>query len=75
MANIYSEDPGNVVSADSARGGDLGWFEKGQMVKPFSDAAFSARKGQVVGPVLSQFGYHVIKINDKRRIPSALSLI
>lgn len=67
MANIYSEDPGNVVSADSARGGDLGWFEKGQMVKSFSDAAFSARKGQVVGPVLSQFGYHVIKINDKRR--------
>jgi len=68
MANLYSEDPGNTISVDSSRGGELGWFEKGQMVKPFSDAAFAARKGQVVGPVLSQFGYHIIKVNDKRTI-------
>ena len=68
LANIYSEDPGNQITPDSARGGDLGWFERGQMVKPFSDAAFRARKGQVVGPVLSQFGYHVIKVSGKRNL-------
>ena len=68
MANLYSEDPGNFVSIDSARGGDLGWFEKGQMVKPFSDAAFNAPKGEVVGPILTQFGYHIIKVFDKRTI-------
>jgi len=67
MANLYTEDPGNYASGDSARGGDLGWFERGQMVKPFSDAAFSARKGAIIGPVLSQFGYHIIKVHDKRR--------
>lgn len=68
LANIYSEDPGNIDNQGLPRGGDLGWFERGQMVKPFSDAAFSARKGTVVGPVLSQFGYHVIKIIDKKRV-------
>ena len=68
LANLYTEDPGNKVSQDSSRGGDLGWFERGQMVKPFSDAAFNARKGAVVGPVLSQFGYHIIKIIDKKTV-------
>lgn len=68
LANIYSEDPGNIDNQGLPRGGDLGWFERGQMVKPFSDAAFSARKGAVVGPVLSPFGYHVIKIIDKKRV-------
>jgi len=66
LANSYSEDPGNLVTADSGRGGDLGWFVKNQMVKPFADAAFSAEVGSVVGPVLSSFGYHVIKIKDRR---------
>ena len=68
LANLYSEDPGNQDSQGLPRGGDLGWFERGQMVKPFSDAAFSARKGAIVGPVLSQFGYHIIKIIDKKTV-------
>ncbi len=66
LADSYTEDPGNAVTADSGRGGSLGWFGKGQMVKPFEEAAFKARVGEVVGPVLSQFGYHVIKVIDKR---------
>jgi len=64
LANIYTQDPGNQVTPDSGRGGDLGWFGKGQMVKAFEEAAFKARRGSVVGPVLSQFGYHIIKIDS-----------
>jgi peptidyl-prolyl cis-trans isomerase D len=68
LANLYSEDPGNIDNQGLPRGGHLGWFERGQMVKPFSDAAFSARKGAVVGPVLSQLGYHIIKVVDKKTV-------
>ena len=64
LANIHTQDPGNQVTPDSGRGGDLGWFGKGQMVKAFEEAAFNARRGAVVGPVLSQFGYHIIKIDS-----------
>ena len=64
LANIHTQDPGNQIAPDSGRGGDLGWFEKGQMVKSFEDAAFKGRRGSVVGPVLSQFGYHIIKIDS-----------
>ena len=66
LANTYTQDPGNQVSPDSGRGGDLGWFGKGQMVKPFEEAAFVAKAEDVVGPVLSRFGYHIIKVNDRR---------
>jgi len=61
LAKMYSDDPGT-----SANGGDLGYFEKGMMVKPFEEAAFSAKIGEVVGPILSQLGYHIIKVEDKK---------
>ena len=47
-------------------GGELGWFEKGRMVVEFSDAAFAAAKGDLIGPVESKFGFHIIEIEDKR---------
>lgn len=46
------------------RGGSLGWFARHQMVKEFEDACFSGKKGQIIGPVKTQFGYHIIRIDD-----------
>lgn len=57
-----SEDPGS-----GSRGGYLGWFSKGQMVKPFEDAVFSGRIGVVQRPIQTQFGYHIIKVLGKTR--------
>ncbi len=62
LATIYSKDPGSAE-----KGGDLGYFSRTAMVKPFADAAFSAQKGEIVGPVKSQFGLHIIKVEDKKR--------
>ena len=62
LANEYTMDPSN----QGTKGGDLGWFKKGRMVKPFEEAAFKANKNQIIGPVLSRFGYHIIHIRDKR---------
>lgn len=55
-----------------SKGGDLGTFGKGQMVKEFEEAAFTAEIGKVVGPVKTQFGYHLIKVEEKN-MPSAIS--
>ena len=66
LANIHTQDPGNQVSPDSGRGGNLGWFGKGQMVPAFDKAVFKSRKGAVIGPVLTQFGYHIIKVDSVR---------
>ncbi|MEQ4573680.1 MAG: peptidyl-prolyl cis-trans isomerase [Gammaproteobacteria bacterium] len=59
LAKANSEDPG---SKDA--GGDLGWVEKGVMVKPFEEALFAMKPGEVVGPIKSEFGYHVIKLRE-----------
>lgn len=47
-------------------GGDLGWFGKGRMVPAFEKAAFEAETGAVIGPVKTEFGWHLIKVLDKR---------
>lgn len=61
VAREVSEDPG---SKDN--GGDLSYFGRNRMVKEFEDAAFGARPGQLVGPVKSSFGYHVLEVTDQR---------
>lgn len=63
LAKKYSED------GSSANGGDLGFFKKGQMVKEFEEAAFSAKPETVVGPVETMFGYHLIKVAEKKNDP------
>ncbi|MCX6174676.1 MAG: peptidylprolyl isomerase [Ignavibacteriales bacterium] len=47
------------------QGGDLGWFGRGQMVKPFEDASFNGKIGVIQKPIKSQFGYHIIKVIDR----------
>ena len=60
LARTHSECP------SGKNGGSLGWFGRGQMVKEFEDAAFGGKKGDVVGPVKTQFGWHVIKVVDSK---------
>lgn len=48
------------------QGGNLGWFGRGMMVKEFETACFDGKKGQIVGPVKTQFGYHIIRIEDAK---------
>ncbi len=59
LAKKNSQDTGSA-----ATGGDLGLFSRGMMVKPFEDAAFAAAKDELVGPVLSDFGYHIIRVTE-----------
>lgn len=61
LASQYSEDPGSA-----SQGGDLGWFPEGAMVQPFNDACFNGKKGDVV-LVETQFGHHIIEIQDISR--------
>lgn len=59
IAKSKSADPGSA-----RQGGDLGFFQKGMMVPEFDNAVFSGKKGDLVAPVKTQFGYHIIKIVD-----------
>lgn len=62
LARTHSTD-----ATTGQRGGDLGWFARGRMVKPFEDAVFSARPGEVAGPVRTQFGWHIVKVHARDR--------
>ncbi len=64
LAKEKSKDPG------AAEGGDLGYFTKDQMVPEFADVAFKLDKGQISDPVHTQFGWHIIKVEDKRVKPT-----
>ncbi|HXX11649.1 MAG TPA: SurA N-terminal domain-containing protein [Burkholderiales bacterium] len=62
LAKKNSEDPGSA-----AEGGDLGFFSQGKMVKPFDDAVFGMKVGEITGPVESPFGFHIIKLEAIKR--------
>ena len=64
LAKQKSKDPG------AAEGGDLGYFTKDQMVPEFAEVAFKLDKGQISDPVKTQFGWHIIKVEDKRTKPT-----
>jgi peptidyl-prolyl cis-trans isomerase D len=59
LAKQYSQDPGSAQN-----GGDLGWADRKNFVKPFSDALFAMSVGEITGPVKTQFGYHIIRLDE-----------
>ncbi|MFD1029861.1 peptidylprolyl isomerase [Metaplanococcus flavidus] len=65
MAQEYSTD------GSASEGGDLGWFGLGAMVPEFEEAAFNLEADEISEPVQSQFGFHIIKVSDKREIEDA----
>lgn len=61
LAGTFSQDP-----SSGKIGGDLGWFDRDKMVKEFTQAAFAAKPGELIGPVGSKFGYHIILVEDHK---------
>lgn len=66
IAKKYSHDPGSAKT-----GGDLGWFRRGVMVKSFEDAVFRLKKGEVSGVVETEFGFHIIQLEDRKEKAAA----
>jgi len=62
LAKAHSQDPGSA-----AKGGDLGFFPRGAMVKPFEDAVFKLKEGQTSGIVESEYGFHIIRLAETRK--------
>ena len=62
LAKQYSQDPGSAQN-----GGDLGWAERSTFVKPFADALFGMTAGEFAGPVKTQYGYHIIRLEEIQR--------
>lgn len=67
LAAEFSDD------GSANRGGDLGWFGPGRMVSEFEEAAFGARVGQIVGPISTQFGYHLIEVTDRANLEAQIA--
>ncbi|MBV8910014.1 MAG: peptidylprolyl isomerase [Gammaproteobacteria bacterium] len=59
LARKYSQDPGSAQN-----GGDLGWADRSSFVKPFADALFGMKVGEIAGPIKTQFGYHIIRLDE-----------
>jgi peptidyl-prolyl cis-trans isomerase D len=62
LAKQFSQDPGSAQN-----GGDLGWAERSTFVKPFADALYGMSAGEIAGPVKTQYGYHIIRLEEIQR--------
>jgi peptidyl-prolyl cis-trans isomerase D len=70
LARKYSQDPGSAK-----QGGDLGYFVSGTMTKAFDDKVFSMKKGQISDLVRTEFGYHIIKLTDIKRVEKTFNQV